>query len=153
MARPKNCRMVSEMPGVVYFKPLGIRMIDLEEVVLTIDELEAVRLADLEGLYQETAAERMKISRPTFGRILESAHKKVAEALVQGKALKIKGGDYQVMETRILNCVDCQHRWQVPFGTGRPAECPACHGRNFHRAASGPEVGPGQRYRSRCSKK
>jgi predicted DNA-binding protein (UPF0251 family) len=145
--------MVSEMPGVVYFKPRGIRMIDLEEVVLTIDELEAVRLADLEGLYQETAAERMKISRPTFGRILESAHKKVAEALVQGKALKIKGGDYQIMEMRIFNCVDCQHRWQVPFGTGRSAECPACHGRNFHRAASSPEVGPGQRYRSRCSKK
>jgi predicted DNA-binding protein (UPF0251 family) len=109
MARPKNCRMVSEMPGVVYFKPRGIRMIDLEEVVLTLDELEAVRLADLESLYQETAAERMKISRPTFGRILESAHKKVAEALVKGKALKIEGGHYQLMEMRTSNCVDNQH--------------------------------------------
>ena len=152
MARPKNSRMVSEMPGMVYFKPRGIRMIDLEEVVLTIDEFEAIRLADLESLYQETAAERMKISRPTFGRILESAHKKVAEALVQGKALKVEGGDYQLTEMRTFSCEDCQHRWQVPFGTGRPAECPACHGPNFHRESSDHEIG-GQRCRSRCDKK
>ena len=66
----------------------------LEEVVLTIDEFEAVRLADLEGLYQEQAAEKMNVSRQTFGRIIESARKKVAEALVQGKALKIGGGEF-----------------------------------------------------------
>jgi predicted DNA-binding protein (UPF0251 family) len=145
--------MVSEMPGVVYFKPRGIRMIDLEEVVLTIDELEAIRLADRESLYQETAAERMKISRPTFGRILESAHRKVAEALVQGKALKIEGGDYQMKEMRTFSCEDCQHCWQVPFGTGRPAECPACHGQNFHRQSSDLEAGPCQKNRNRCGKK
>jgi ArsR family transcriptional regulator len=65
----------------------------LEEVVLSVDEFEAIRLADLEGFYQELAAKKMSVSRQTFGRILESAHRKVAEALVRGKALKIEGGE------------------------------------------------------------
>ncbi len=68
----------------------------LEQVALTIDEFEALRLADLEGLYQEQAAEQMNVSRQTFGRILEVAHKKVADALVHGKALSIEGGSFEV---------------------------------------------------------
>jgi predicted DNA-binding protein (UPF0251 family) len=72
----------------------------LDEVILTKDEWEAVRLADLEGLYQESAAEMMKISRPTFGRIIESAHRKIADALVNGKALKIEGGNVDVSHER-----------------------------------------------------
>jgi len=63
---------------------------------LTFDEIEAVRLADLEGLYQEDAAKKMKVSRQTFGRIIESAHKKIADALVNGKALSIKGGPIEI---------------------------------------------------------
>jgi len=145
--------MVSEMPGVAHFKPRGIPMVDLEEVVLSLDEFEAIRLADLESLYQETAAERMKISRPTFGRILGSAHRKVAEALVQGKALKIEGGHYQVNETRTFYCSDCEHRWQVPFATGRPAECPACRGRNCCRLNSGIGAERRQKCRSRRTDK
>jgi predicted DNA-binding protein (UPF0251 family) len=70
-------------------------MRELEEVVLALDEFEALRLADLEGLYQEQAAERMNVSRPTFGRILEAAHRKLADALVHGKALRIEGGPVQ----------------------------------------------------------
>jgi len=62
----------------------------LQEVNLTLDELEAIRLADLNGMYQEQAAQSMNISRPTFGRIIESAHKKIAEALVKGKVLRIE---------------------------------------------------------------
>ena len=88
MARPRNCRRVGSMPQSDYFKPRGIPLSMLEEVVLTVDEFEAVRLADFEGLYQEQAAGKMRVSRPTFGRIVESARKKVAEALVQGKALR-----------------------------------------------------------------
>ena len=65
-------------------------MIHLEEIALTIDELEAIRLADLEELYHEDAAKKMKISRQTFGRILNGAHKKVSECLIKGKALKIE---------------------------------------------------------------
>ena len=85
MARPRNCRRVGSMPGSNYFKPRGIPLSTLEEVVLSVDEFEAIRLADLEGLYQEQAAERMKVSRQTFGRIIETAHRKVAEALVKAR--------------------------------------------------------------------
>jgi predicted DNA-binding protein (UPF0251 family) len=68
----------------------------LQHIELTVDELEAVRLADLEGLYQEEAAARMNVSRQTFGRIVEAAHKKIADALVNGKALSIQGGPVEV---------------------------------------------------------
>jgi uncharacterized protein len=93
MPRPKRCRHISSTPGSSYFKPRGIPLIALEEVVLDADEFEAIRLADLEGFYQELAAEKMGVSRQTFGRIIESAHRKVAESLVKGKALKIEGGE------------------------------------------------------------
>ena len=89
MARPKKYRCIRCKPDATYFKPRGIPLVDLEEIALSLDEIEAMRLADYEGLYQEQAAEKMNISRQTFGRIIESAHKKVAEALVKGKALKI----------------------------------------------------------------
>jgi predicted DNA-binding protein (UPF0251 family)/phage FluMu protein Com len=122
------------MPQSDYFKPRGIPLSALEEVVLTVDEFEAVRLADLEGLYQEQAAEKMKVSRPTFGRIIESAHKKVADALVQGKALKIEGGEFEMASMRKFRCGECQHSWEVPYGTGRPENCPSCKSANIHRA-------------------
>jgi predicted DNA-binding protein (UPF0251 family) len=79
-------------PGADYFKPRGIPLSDLQEIGLTLDEFEAIRLADLEGLYQEDASQKMKVSRQTFGNILVSAHKKIADAIVNGKALKISGG-------------------------------------------------------------
>ena len=96
MARPKCCRLVKGEPRQNYFKPRGIPLIELEEVILGVDELEALRLADLDGLYHAEAAERMHVSRPTFGRIIEAARRKVAEALVNGKALKIEGGTVTV---------------------------------------------------------
>ena len=92
MPRPFCRRHVGFTPGVTYFKPAGIPLRDLVEVVVPLDELEALRLADLEGLYQDQAAEKMKISRPTFARIVESARKKVADALINGKALRMEGG-------------------------------------------------------------
>ena len=134
MTRPKNCRRVGSMPESDYFKPRGIPLSMLEEVILTVDEFEAIRLADLEGLYQEQAAEKMKVSRQTFGRIVESAHKKVAGALVTGKALKIEGGEFEMASMRKFNCFDCQHSWELPNGTGRPENCPSCKSGNIHRA-------------------
>ena len=134
MARPRNCRRVGSLPQSAYFKPRGIPLSMLEEVVLTIDEFEAVRLADLEGLYQEQAAEKMNVSRQTFGRIIESAHKKVAEALVEGKALKIEGGEFEMAAMRKFRCDDCQHFWDLPYGTGRAANCPSCKSGNIRRA-------------------
>jgi len=92
MARPHCCRRIGFLPEVRYFKPVGVRLRGLEEVILTLDELEALRLADLEGCYQEEAAGRMGISRPTFSRIVENARRKVADALVNGKALRMEGG-------------------------------------------------------------
>lgn len=89
MARPVKCRRVSCAVSAVYFKPQGIPMCNLEEVELELDEIEAIRLADLEELYQADAAERMGVSRQTFGNIIARAHKKIASALISGKALKI----------------------------------------------------------------
>ena len=92
MPRPCRCRRIRCSPDTNYFKPRGVPLDMLEEVNLTLDELEAVRLADLEGMYQEDAAKKMDISRQTFGNIVNSAHKKIADALLNGKALKIEGG-------------------------------------------------------------
>jgi predicted DNA-binding protein (UPF0251 family) len=92
MSRPCRCRRIRCNPDTNYFKPRGIPLFNLEEVNLALDELEAIRLADLEGLYQEAAAKKMNISRQTFGNIINSAHKKIADALLNAKALKIEGG-------------------------------------------------------------
>ena len=134
MARPKNCRLVGSAPGSNYFKPRGIPLFVLEEVILAIDEFEAVRLADFEGLYQDQAAERMKVSRQTFGRILESARKKIAEALVKGKALKIEGGEFEMATSSRFECFDCRHSWAIPYGTDRPQKCPSCRNGNVRMA-------------------
>lgn len=99
MPRPKCTREIAAAPETTWFKPIGIPMSKLEEVVLTLDEIEAVRLADAEGLYQEQVAEQMKVSRPTVGRILASARKKIAEALVQGKAIRLEGGSVNIRNT------------------------------------------------------
>ena len=92
MPRPCRCRRIRCRPDTDYFKPRGIPLDALEEVNLTLDELEAIRLADLTELYQEDAAKKMNISRQTFGNIINSAHKKIADALLNAKALKIEGG-------------------------------------------------------------
>ncbi len=90
MPRRKCERRISFSARVTYFKPAGIPLRDLEEVVLETDELEAIRLANFEGMYQEEAAAAMEISRQTFGRIITSANKKIAEGLVKGKALRLR---------------------------------------------------------------
>lgn len=92
MPRPCKSRRVRCKPDSNYYKPRGIPMDELEEVNLTLDEVEAIRLADLERMYQTFAAVDMNISRQTFGNILSSAHKKIADAILNGKALKIGGG-------------------------------------------------------------
>jgi predicted DNA-binding protein (UPF0251 family) len=109
----------------------------LEEIVLSVDELEALRLADLEGLYHEDAATRMNVSRATFGRIVEMARKKVAEVLVRGRALRIEGGVVERPALRRFACGACRHEWTEPFGTGRPRGCPGCGGDAFQRVDGG----------------
>ena len=90
--RPKKKRTVRCEPGERCFKPLCRPLSRLEVVSLTLDEFEAIRLADVEGLKQEDAAKRMRVSRPTFSRIFSSARAKVADALVNIKAIRIEGG-------------------------------------------------------------
>jgi uncharacterized protein len=98
MSRPCRFRRIRCKPDTNYFKPRGIPIGMLEEINLTLDELEAVRLADLEEMYQEDAAKKMAISRQTFGNIINSAHKKIADALLNAKALKIEGGTVKRMD-------------------------------------------------------
>lgn len=90
--RPKKTRWIKRKPRERCFKPLCKPLSKLKNVYLTLDEFEAVRLACLEGLKQIDAAKKMKVSRPTFSRIETSAHKKIADALVNVKAIKIEGG-------------------------------------------------------------
>ena len=92
MVRPCIQRLVGQSLNCTYYKPQGIPLAGLEEIMLGEDELEAVRLADVEGLYHDAAAQRMNVSRPTFGRILAQARRSVATAITQGKALRIGGG-------------------------------------------------------------
>lgn len=92
MPRPCCPRCIGFKPPAGLFKPVGVPMCAVELVTLALDEVEALRLADLNGLYQEQAAAQMKISRPTFARIIEEARRKVADALIHGKALRLEGG-------------------------------------------------------------
>ncbi len=96
MPRPCKKRRVCFVPGCVYFKPAGVPMRQIREIVLSMDELESVRLADLEGLYQEDAARAMGVSRQTFANILKSARSKIARFLIKGLALKVEGGAVDV---------------------------------------------------------
>jgi predicted DNA-binding protein (UPF0251 family) len=96
MSRPPKCRRVSFLPEANYFKPAGIPLRLLDEVILSVEEAEAIRLKDLEGLAQEQGAEKMNISRPTFQRILASARQKIADSLLNGKAIRIEGGNFEV---------------------------------------------------------
>ncbi|MFH1711230.1 MAG: DUF134 domain-containing protein [Nanoarchaeota archaeon] len=96
MARPRLCRRVRFNPDITYFKPRGIPLRELEEVILPVDEYEAVRLKDLEGLEQEECAKKMNVSQPTFHRLVLSARKKIANAIINGKAIKIQGGNFRI---------------------------------------------------------
>jgi uncharacterized protein len=90
MVRPRRCRKIGFRARTTHFKPQGVPMRHLEEVVLTKEEMEAVKLKDFDGLEQTEAAKKMKTSQSTFQRILFSARAKIAEAIVEGKALKIE---------------------------------------------------------------
>jgi predicted DNA-binding protein (UPF0251 family)/predicted Fe-Mo cluster-binding NifX family protein len=98
MARPTKCRSVETIPGVDVFKPGGVPMDQLNEVQLTLEGFNALRLIDIDGLHQTEAAVRMAVSRQTFGRILAAARRAVSSAVVEGRALRIEGGNYVVRD-------------------------------------------------------
>ncbi|MDD5094376.1 MAG: DUF134 domain-containing protein [Dehalococcoidia bacterium] len=127
MSRPPKCRRVDSIPDVTYFKPAGIPLRELQEVCLTVEEVEAIRLKDLEGMEQQAGAEKMNISRPTFQRVLSSARQKIADGLLNGKAIRIEGGNFE-MSPRRFRCAN-SHEWEVPFEStaNQPPElCPTC---------------------------
>ena len=127
MGRQPLWRRVGFIPQVTYFKPAGIPLAQSQEVRLAIEEAEAIRLKDLEGLEQEQSAQRMNVSRTTFARVLNSARQKMADALLNGKAIRIEGGSFE-MAARRFRCVN-GHEWDVSFEAMRstPAQsCPTC---------------------------
>lgn len=137
MSRPTKCRRIHFEPEILYFKPAGIPLKKLEEVTLTVEEFEAIRLKDLEGMTQDVSSKAMDISQPTFHRLITSSRKKIAEALVLGKAIRVDGGNYEVVRPseRTFRCFSCENEWKEPFGTGRPQKCPNCEGVNIHRSS------------------
>ena len=95
MARPEKNRQVLTPPSFNNFKPSGLRLTDIQPVLLTLDEYEALRLADYDRLEHSEAAKKMNISQPTFHRLVLSARKKIADAIINGKAIKIEGGNFK----------------------------------------------------------
>jgi predicted DNA-binding protein (UPF0251 family) len=153
MARPEKLRRVAQLPNVGFFKPAGIPASTLQGVRLSLEELESIRLKDLDGLEQEECAQQMHISRPTFHRILESARSKLADALINGKSIQIEGGNFGLPEHR-FKCGNDGHEWNVPFETmakRRPLSCPMCFSGNIQPMPLPPfAVGKGyeKRFRS-----
>ncbi len=128
MSRPKKWRRVAFIPERTLFRPIGEPPAG-KEVVLSLEEVEALRLKELEGLDQKGCARRMRVSRATFQRVLESARRKTAEAVVLGKGIRVEGGSFQPAWQR-FRCLDFGHEWDVSFeeavvGGGR--ECPDCN--------------------------
>lgn len=112
MPRPKKCRKVCQMPQIREFHPLG-RACGDPAVILTVDEYEAIRLIDRQGFSQEECSAYMQVARTTVQLIYNSARKKIAEALVEGRVLRIEGGDYQLCsgEEEYCGCGGCKkHR-------------------------------------------
>lgn len=125
MGRPRKCRWVEMEPGITFFKPQGIPLRGLQQTVISVDELEAMRLADFLELTQEEVAKRMQVSRPTVTRMLARAHRAVADALVHGKAIRIEGGDYRLNAIQ-MQCGACGQPWLAPEGKDLPALCTEC---------------------------
>jgi predicted DNA-binding protein (UPF0251 family) len=151
MPRPLKCRRIRFEPAVTYFKPAGVPVRELQEIVLTKDELETIRLVDAEGLEQTAAAAKMGISQPTFSRLIEGARRKVAVALIDGKAIKIEGGNFEMIRPRggrfgagpggrgrmggpqaagpSGECICPKCGYRTPHGIGEPCyskTCPKC---------------------------
>jgi predicted DNA-binding protein (UPF0251 family) len=111
MARPKKNRKIKCTPASYYFKPRGIPMADLQEVILEVDELEAIRLGDMLNFSHEKAALKMKISRATFGRIINKSRQKIADGMINGKAIRIsKDLPVQLKSKLDYTCKSCGYK-------------------------------------------
>jgi len=130
LPRPVKPKLVKETPRADLYKPRGIPASQLEETVLRVEELEALRLVDLEGMYQEDAAREMGISRQTLQRMVTDARAKLIEAIYSGKALRIEGGAYILQEgAGRYRCGRCGDPVRPGYGRRRKGwRCPTCDG-------------------------
>jgi predicted DNA-binding protein (UPF0251 family) len=135
MPRPKNERIVHEPPLFTEFKPAGVPGKDLKEMLLSLDEFEAMRLADYLGMSHEEAADEMGISRSTFSRLVEKSRRKIAEFIFQGRVLVIDGGNIH-FRRNIIQCSDCGHMFKTNI-SAEVFECPVCHSHRLVNLAGG----------------
>lgn len=130
VARPTKWRKIENVPLIPYFVPSDKDSGEIPENILKLEELEAIRLKDLEGLEQSECAVKMEVSRPTFQRILLSAREKVADSLVNGKAIRIEGGNF-TRNICPVRCLDCGKEWMESFENMESIKsgnyaCPSC---------------------------
>lgn len=135
MPRPKSNRIVHEPPLHTEFKPVGTRGQALEVIDLTLDEFEALRLADQMGMSHAEAADEMEISRSTFTRLIEAARKKLADFIIYGKLLSINGGNVH-FRNNIIKCQSCGHMFKTNFNE-IITRCPVCKSDNLLNLAGG----------------
>ncbi|WP_042273364.1 DUF134 domain-containing protein [[Clostridium] dakarense] len=128
MARPTKVRTVDFFQKDTYFAPIGKPKCEIEEINLKLEELEAMRLKDIEGLNQEECAKKMKVSRQTFQNIIDAARQKVAIDLTQGKAIKINGGNYRAKFCK-FKCLDCRNIYEINYEQDKE-KCPSCSSEN-----------------------
>ena len=114
MARPTKWRKIENIPTVPYFVPSDEDIPEIDKNILKLEELEAIRLKDLEGLEQEECAAKMEVSRPTFQRILISAREKVADSLINGKIILIEGGNF-TLNICPVKCSNCGKEWMESY--------------------------------------
>jgi len=135
MARPKKMRSVQRPPLFSVFKPAGVRRGELQSLELTLDEFEAIRLADHLGLDHAESADQMDISRSTFSRLVEQARHKIALFLVEGRQLQIDGGNIH-FQGNLIRCHSCGHMFNTAF-EAELDQCPRCGSTNLIDLAGG----------------
>jgi predicted DNA-binding protein (UPF0251 family) len=124
MPRPIKFRRVENLPEYTYFVPAGRRKCEIEDIIIKVEEIEAMRLKDIEELNQEECAERMHVSRQTFQNIIDSARKKIATAIIEGKAINISGGNY-TRNVCQFKCIACGNIYEIKYEEDRSI-CPEC---------------------------
>ncbi len=135
MPRPKNNRIVHEPPLFIEFKPTGIAGKNLEQSFITLDEFEAIRLADFKGMSHEEAACEMDISRSTFSRLVDRSRKKIATFMIRGQLLTIDGGNIH-FKNNIIRCLDCGHMFKTSIDLPL-SKCPSCSSTELENLAGG----------------
>jgi uncharacterized protein len=135
MPRTEKNRLVHTPPIFSQFKPIGVRIHELQQTQLTLDEFEAFRLTDYNGLSHAESADEMGVSRSTFTRLIERSRKKIADFIIEGKVLLIDGGNIH-FRNNIIRCRSCGQMFKTSI-MNEISECPACHSPDLINLAGG----------------